>query len=317
MQAIRPLSKYLFFAAILIAGIAFTSLPQMREARAQVPADGSAEAGPSADPVPTGEEATEETVAAAPSQDDSINVFQLALDGGIFMIPIVAMSVLGVTMAIERFIGLRKERVLPDGLVSDLGQLSVQGGFDPRKAYRICQQYPSSAANIVRSMLLKVGRPLAEVEHTVSEASAREADRLYKNVRWLSLAATISPLLGLLGTVQGMILAFHQMTVIDPGQSKSLALATGIYTALVTTFAGLVVAIPAAMFAHYFEGRIQTLFHQVDELIFNQVPQIEKYEGRVRFGRAGNEGDMSLDDSRVATPNPTAPAAPTPAVASK
>ncbi len=306
MQAIRRHYRLLLLAVFLLGSLTISSLT-LRQVWAQTPSD--TQAGPSADPVPTGSEATEEAVpAAAPARDDSINVLQLALDGGIFMIPIAAMSLLGVTMAIERFIGLRKERILPDGLVTDLGQLSLQGGFDPRKAYRICQQYPSSAANIVRSMLLKVGRPLSEVEHTVSEASAREADRLYGNVRWLNLAASVTPLLGLLGTVQGMILAFHMTTVIDAGQNKSIALAEGIYTALVTTFAGLTVAIPAAMLSHYFEGRIQTLFHQVDELIFNLLPQIEKYEGRVRFGRAGGEPDMTLDEPRPAPAAQQAPA---------
>ncbi len=87
-------------------------------------------------------------------------------------------------------------------------------------------------------MLLKVGRPLSEVEHTVKEASEREATRLYRNVRWLDLASSTSTLIGLLGTVQGMILAFHQLTIIAPGQDRSKALAEGIYVALVTTFAG-------------------------------------------------------------------------------
>jgi biopolymer transport protein ExbB len=64
-------------------------------------------------------------------------------------------------------------------------------------------------------------------------------------------------------------------------------LAGGIYTALVTTFAGLCVAIPAAAFSHYFEGKITTLFHQIDELVFSLLPQLERYEGRVRFNRQG------------------------------
>ena len=176
-------------------------------------------------------------------------------------------------------------------LVRELGRLAgTQGTFDPREAYRICQSYPSAAAHVVRAMLLKVGRPHSEVEHTVAEASEREAERLYANVRWLNLAAGVAPLLGLLGTVWGMIDAFHRTTMLGPGQNKAEELATGIYVALVTTFGGLMIAIPAAIFAHLFEGRIQKLFHQIDELLFSLLPQIERFEGRMRFGQQVGDG---------------------------
>ncbi len=217
---------------------------------------------------------------------EGINILSLLVKGGMFMVPIFLMSLLVVTFVIERFIALRRDRVLPSDLVSELGQLAgSQGSFDPRQAYRICQKYPSAASTVIRAMLLKIGRPHSEVEHAVAEASEREADRIYGNVRWLNLAAAVAPLMGLLGTVWGMIRAFHDTTQLTPGQNKADYLAEGIYVALVTTLAGLVVAIPAAIFAHYFEGRITSLFHQIDELLFNLMPQVERYEGRVRFSQ--------------------------------
>ena len=115
--------------------------------------------------------------------------------------------------------------------------------------------------------------------------SEREAGKLYANVRWLNLAAAITPLMGLLGTVWGMIRAFHDTTQLSPGQNKADYLAEGIYVALITTLGGLMVAIPAAIFAHYFEGRIQSLFLQIDEMLFSLMPQIERFEGKVRFGQ--------------------------------
>jgi biopolymer transport protein ExbB len=197
-----------------------------------------------------------------------------------------------VTFVVERFLGLRRSRVLPGELVDELGDLGASpSGFDPRKAYRICQQYPSAAASVIQAMLLKVGRPHSEVEHTVSETSSREADRLYANVRWLNLASAVSPLLGLFGTVWGMIRAFHDTAQLLPGQDKGEYLAEGIYIALVTTLGGLAVAIPAAIFAHFFESRVQNLFHEIDEMLFHLMPQIERYEGRVRFSKQGAEGE--------------------------
>lgn len=267
-------------AVVIAASLAWTAIGIAQEN------DGpSTDAGTVGAPSIVEPDATE----AAPL-DSGINVWQLARDGGIFMYPIYGLSLIAVTVIVERAIGLRRQRVLPKGLITSLGQLGgSQGGFDPRKAYRLCQQYPSTAANIIRSMLLKVGRPLAEIETTVQHASQREADRLHGNIRWLNLAAALAPLLGLLGTVQGMILAFHMTTVLPAGANKAVELAGGIYTALVTTFAGLCVAIPAAAFSHYFEGKITTLFHEIDELMFSLLPQLERYEGRVRFSRQGAE----------------------------
>lgn len=270
------------------------------------------EPGPSAAPVEapaddTGEVADEADAAAAEEaaldKIEGIDVIKLVLSGGWFMVPIILMSLLVVTFVIERFMALRRIRVLPEELVDQLGQLGgAQGGFDPRQAYRLCQQFPSAASSVIRSMLLKVGRPHSEVEHAVAEASEREAERLYTNVRWLNLAAAVTPLMGLLGTVWGMIRAFHDTTHMAPGQNKADFLAQGIYVALVTTLSGLSVAIPAAIFAHYFEGRITTFFHQIDELLFNLMPQVERYEGRVRFSQktADDRPAGSVPDSEDA-----------------
>jgi len=283
--------RLLLYVGAAVAALALLhTTSNWRQALAQ---DQAAEepAGPSGERIVTAADVIPEAKPAAQSERPALNIFALAVAGGIFMIPIAGMSLLAVTMTIERFLALRRERVLPEELVSGLGAMAAGGGaFDPRKAYRLCQQFPSAAASVVRVMLLKVGRPLPEVESAVAHASQREADKLYANVRWINLAASLSTMLGLIGTIQGMIMAFHRLTVIDAAADRTTALADGIYTALVTTFAGLAVAIPALLFSHYFEGRIQELFRQIDELTFNLLPQVERYEGRVRFGSAGDHG---------------------------
>jgi biopolymer transport protein ExbB len=280
------------YVAAAVTGLALLwTLPYRNAAKAQ----DATPAGPSGAPAP----AVGAPAAAPPAapRDKSINLIALFIAGGIFMIPITGMSILGVTMAIERSLALRTQRVLPAGLVTGLGQLAAgTGSFDPRKAYRLCQQFPSAAASVVRVMLLKVGRPLPEVESAVAQASQREADRLYSNVRWLNVAASLSTMLGLIGTIQGMIMAFHRLTVMEASQDRTAVLADGIYTALVTTFAGLAVAIPALLASHFFENRILSIFRQIDELVFNLLPQLERYEGRVRFGRHAENGDSASDE---------------------
>jgi biopolymer transport protein ExbB len=285
---------------LVLATLALPSMVAAQEAPAGGDQEPTAAAAPAADSEPAEAD-------SLPTLREDISFFSLLFQGGAFMIPILLMSLIAVTFAIERAIALRRTRVLPPGLVTTLGQLgTVPGGFDPKRAYKVCQQYPSAAATVVRAMLLKVGRPHAEVEHTVQEASQREAERLFANVRWLNLAAAVTPLLGLLGTVWGMIVAFHDTTHLAPGQNKAEFLATGIYIALVTTLGGLIVAIPAAIVSHFFEGRVQTLFHQVDELVFSLLPQLERFEGRVRFNRQSDAHESMLAPDADVEPPPVA-----------
>jgi biopolymer transport protein ExbB len=274
-----------------------------------LPAIHAQEAAPATDAagVEAGDRATERFEEAmqsetAPAEEESaplpteanrpqINVLELLVKGGIWSIPIIAISLMVVAFGIERGMALRRSKVMPAELITALSDMSQQGSFDPRKAYRLCQNYPSAAASVIRAMLLKVGRPHSEVEHAVGEASSREAARLYSNVRYLNLASAIAPLLGLLGTVVGMIQAFFITANLNPGQNKSVELSSGIYVALVTTVEGLCVAIPAAMMAHFFEGRIQSLLREVDELLFNLLPQVEKYENKLRVRREQLTGE--------------------------
>src|SRR5829696_2501624 len=180
--------RYLAIALLLFCAIA--------PALAQPPGSDT-DSGPSAAPVTTAAPgATEGTPVAPPAAQQKgpppIEFLELLIKGGAFMWPILAMSLLAATMVVERAINLRRGRVIPAGLMAALGQLgSSSGGFDPRKAYRICQQYPSVAATVIRAMLLKIGRPHSEVEHAVAETCQREAERLYANVRWLNLAVAV------------------------------------------------------------------------------------------------------------------------------
>jgi len=237
---------------------------------------------------PTNETAPAKTAAPKSKQDEAPNLFQLWWKGGELMYPITFMSFVVVVFAIERSLALRRRKVLPPALTRSLGELASRpGGLDPRQAYKLCQQNPSTLATVIRAVLLKVGRPHSEVELTLKETSEREAAKLYKNVRPINLATSLTPLLGLLGTVQGMIACFYQTANLGADANKVQVLSSGIYVALVTTFGGLVVAIPAAVCAHYFEGRIQGLFRDIDETLLGLLPQLERFEGKMRVTRQG------------------------------
>ncbi|MEN6497435.1 MAG: MotA/TolQ/ExbB proton channel family protein [Thermoguttaceae bacterium] len=244
----------------------------------------------------------------------SFDSWELYQAGGVWMIPITLMSLVAVAFGIERWLGLRRRKVLAPGLLRQLRSLIAQrGGFDPRQAFWFCQQYPSTASNVIRAMLLKAGRPVAEVEHAMAEASQREADRLYGNVRWLNLCASVTPLMGLLGTVQGMIQAFFVTAHLPLGVNRAESLAQGIYVALVTTFGGLAVAIPAAILAHFFEGRILRLFRELDEILLGLVPQFQRLEGKMQVVGPDPWNDYEVEvlspPARVALPEEPQPVA--------
>jgi biopolymer transport protein ExbB len=226
-----------------------------------------------------------------------LNWFWLMLDGGPLMVPIAGCSLIVLVFAFERMLAIRRGRVLPGALVRGLGQIfNVNEQLtddDLKTAYKLCNTYPSAAAKVIKAALLKASRPHSEVEAAVKEASEREANKLFGNVRPINLCTSVAPLLGLLGTIQGMIMAFFVTSTGEASANKAEALAQGIYTALVTTFAGLVVAIPAATLAHWFEGKIQRLFMEVEELLLSILPALEQFENKVEIRRASTSGSAA------------------------
>jgi biopolymer transport protein ExbB len=247
---------------------------------------------------------------AAPHRQ--LDMFALLLKGGWFMLPLAITSILVVAIAIERWIALRNGRLMPRGLVKALArQVRDTDTFDPRLVYTLCLKYPSLLARVLHAMLLKIGRPAIEREQSIHDTVQREADKAYHNVRWISLASGVAPFLGLMGTVFGLIRTFHDTTQLEAGHSRAEYLATGIYEAMVTTLTGLIVAIPAAILAHYFESRIAAKFRRLEEFLVEFVPLADRLEGKVRYEIQDDE----LIERRL-TSEPTMQPAPSPPTSS-
>jgi biopolymer transport protein ExbB len=270
---------YLILAFVLIIFSPSISFAQPGDANNSEPVDMVALANAAKAPKPA---------MNAPSA--SMDLVDLLIKGGWFMVPIGFVSLLAAAFAIERLIGLRSAKLYPNILETKLVTLMRDGeSIDPRAAYPICIEHPSAASNVVRAVLLRAGRPMSELEAVARETSQREADKAYSGVRWLVFAAGLAPLLGLLGTVWGLIQAFHDMTLLTPSQNRADFLGRGIYIALVTTLAGLVVAIPTSFVSHWFESRIKRYFHRIEELLAAIIPKLERYEGKYRFEAIGRE----------------------------
>lgn len=285
-----------FLTACLIAVTVCTAVAPCNFSWAQQPASDAAatgsgpEAGISQAELQRLAAEAQNSVAAveAPNPDrmsqGSINFLSLLIEGGALMIPIGIMSLLVVAVTLERAIALRTGKLFPRKLRREIRRsIEDTSAADPQALFTSVDRQPSVAARVLQDVLQKVGRPIPEIESAISEGVQREADRLYGNVRWLTLAAAVTPLIGLLGTVWGMIIAFYNTTQLGAGMNKAEFLAEGIYVALVTTLGGLAVAIPAAIVAHYFEGKITKTLSRVEHELRALVPRFELLEGRGRY----------------------------------
>ncbi|MGC6494472.1 MAG: MotA/TolQ/ExbB proton channel family protein [Myxococcota bacterium] len=182
--------------------------------------------------------------------------------GGPVMVPIVACSVVALAAFLERMWALRRQRVVPSALGLELLALAEQGRFDD--AMTLCRSRPVAVARVLEAALELRGQPRARIRERVEEVGRREAAELERFVPVLGTIASIAPLLGLLGTVGGMIVTFQVIETQGLGNVGSLA--GGISQALVTTFAGLSVGIPTLVANRYILARVDALLLDLEEV---------------------------------------------------
>jgi biopolymer transport protein ExbB len=177
------------------------------------------------------------------------------------MAPILAFSVVALGIFLERLWVLRRELVLPEEQVRELENLLRKKMIPEARIY--CQQHPSPLARILFAGLQQYGNARHLIKENMEERGKAEALELKKYIGLLHTIASVSPLLGLLGTVSGMIKVFSTISVEGVGNPASLA--TGISEALITTAAGLTVAIPTFLCQRYLAGRAERLVHMLEE----------------------------------------------------
>jgi len=192
------------------------------------------------------------------------NLWELTVAGGIVMIPIGLCSVVALAVTLERLFSLRRNRIIPPNFMKGLTAAFGPEGTNIQGAAAYCERTPSPLANIIRAAVFKLGRRLEVVEKAIEDAAASEMARMRRGLEGLAIVGTISPLLGLLGTIYGMISAFRNAAQFGLGRGELLA--SGIYVALVTTAAGLTVAIPTLLIYYYFVARIETLADEIEHI---------------------------------------------------
>lgn len=194
-----------------------------------------------------------------------MNLWQVFLAGGPVMWPILLCSVFALAIALEKFWHLHKAGINTQNLLNKI--MDKMKRHDTKEALQICDSLQSPVANILKAGILKYDRPRPQIIEAIEDASLYEIPRLEKNLTALATIAHISPLLGLLGTVTGMVRCFQTVQMkatafhpVSPGD-----LAGGIWEALLTTVVGLIVAIPTFVVYNYLAGRVNHFILEMEK----------------------------------------------------
>src|SRR5690606_31767957 len=179
------------------------------------------------------------------------------------VLPFIIASLIAIWFGAERLVVLRRGRVIPKPFVERFLNLLKLGQLDPRSALELCEENGSPVAQVFAHGVRKWGKPSVEVEQAIIDGGERQVAQLRSHLRVINGVATVTPLLGLLGTVWGMFEAFNDIAAAG-SMGNTTVLASGIALALLTTAAGLVIAIPSLIIYMFLSGRVDSLVMDMD-----------------------------------------------------
>jgi biopolymer transport protein ExbB len=236
---LRVLAALLCFGALAIGTL------HVHPLQAQDGADAAKSAAPADPDPPTKEVKNPNTVWNI--------VFGGNLVGCVIMCSLFALSFIGAYLFFDHLLSIRRPLLVPDELDDRVRALLIDGKV--REAESACQSTPSVLSAILSAGLLEVDGGWSAVEKAIEDSMAEQSARLFRKLEFMSVIGNIAPMLGLLGTVTGMLFAFYEIAQ-QKGTAGAADLAVGIYQALVTTVVGLIIAIPALGAFAYFRNRI-------------------------------------------------------------
>lgn len=210
-------------------------------------------------------------VNAAPAQAGkefpsiTTNMLDMIQALGIFAYPFAIATLTALWFIVERLVVLRRGRVIPKPFVQRFLKLIENGELSKEEALEVCEENGSCVAKVFAHGVRKWGKSSVEVEQAIIDGGERQVGELRKHIRIINGVATIGPLIGLLGTVWGMLESFH-MIAKSGEMGRTSDLAHGIAMALVTTAVGLLIAIPALVAYMYLVGRVDALVMEMDDL---------------------------------------------------
>ncbi len=202
-----------------------------------------------------------------------LSLWELSKAGGIIMIPIAILSVIAIYIFIERFLTIKKAAVEDLNFMNNIRDFIHDGKIDA--ALSLCKSKDSPIARMIEKGVKRIGKPLRDIAAAIENVGQLEIDGLEKNVSTLKTIAGAAPMLGFLGTVIGMIQAFHQMYI--SGNSVEISqLAGGIMQAMVTTVAGLIVGIAAYVAYNYLVARVSRIVFKMQSRTIEFLDLLEE-----------------------------------------
>ena len=212
-------------------------------------------------PVDTIEAVGAVSAEAVTNVPEELNIWSLMLKGGIFMIPLLLLSILAIYIFVERLLVIRKAAKEDKTFMDRIKDYIHDGEIDA--ALKLCKKTDTPASRLIAKGISRLGRPMNDVLVAIENTGNIEIAKLEKGFPWLATTAAGAPVIGFLGTVTGMVNAFYNMA--SAGNNADITtLSSGIYEALVTTIAGLVVGVIALFAYNYLVALVDGVMNQLE-----------------------------------------------------
>lgn len=192
--------------------------------------------------------------------------------GFIFLFPIQICSIATVATVIEHFVSIQRDKLVPPEVVIELETLLDEEQYE--EAINLCEASKNYITNIVGAAIAKMGDGFEDMVSAAEGATDEQNLKLQQKIGWLNVYGNIGPLMGLFGTVTGMVMAFSSIAQ-SSGTPSPQELASGIFTALVTTVWGLLVAMPATVFSYVFKVKVQKLTFELSGVAMEIVSRFK------------------------------------------
>ena len=197
-------------------------------------------------------------------ETDSSSALDVFTKSGAMGILIIVLSIVALAVIIENMVTLKRDKLAPPELIDEVQALFDEGQY--QEAMELCENEPCFFTRVAGAGITKIGHSFEVIEQSISEMGDEESIRLHQKIGWLSLIANVAPMMGLLGTVGGMIKAFNTIAS-SGGQANPADLAVGISEALLTTMLGLVVAIPTTASFAFLRNRLVKTVIEVGAIV--------------------------------------------------
>lgn len=208
---------------------------------------------------------------------EGLSFWQMALNGGWLMIPLALLSVLAIYIFVERYLVISKASKDAPYFMDRIREFLIDGKRDA--AIKVCKQTRAPYAAMIEKGIMRIGRPAADIQSAIENVGNLQIAQMEKGFTMLATISSGAPMIGFLGTVTGMIRAFYDMA--SAGNNADITLlSSGIYQALTTTVAGLIVGIIAMFAYNYLVGKLDKVVNEMEaktlefmDLISTDLPE--------------------------------------------